>query len=36
MGFVGGDVGVLCIEGMGYFDLDIVIFYGIDDMGVKI
>lgn len=35
MGFVGGDVGVLWIEGMGYFDFDIVIFYGIDDIGVK-
>lgn len=31
MGFTGGDAGVLRIEGMGYFDPDIVTFYGMDD-----
>lgn len=33
MGFTGGDVGVLRIEGMGYFDPDIVTFYGKDGAG---
>lgn len=33
MGFVGGDAGVLRIEGMGYFDPDIVTFYGSDPAG---
>ncbi len=33
MGFTGGDAGVLRIEGMGYFDPDIVTFYGSDGMG---
>ncbi|WP_298973998.1 DUF6173 family protein [uncultured Roseobacter sp.] len=35
MGFTGGDVGVLRIEGMGYFDPDIVTFYGSDGAGGK-
>ena len=35
MGFTGGDAGVLRIEGMGYFDPDIVTFYGSDASGVK-
>ncbi|PVA09626.1 hypothetical protein DC366_13140 [Pelagivirga sediminicola] len=35
MGFVGGDTGVLKIEGMGYFDPDIVTFYGSDVKGIK-
>ena len=35
MGFTGGDVGVLRIEGMGYFDPDIVTFYGTDASGAK-
>lgn len=35
MGFVGGDAGVLRIEGMGYFDPDIVTFYGSDGTGAK-
>ncbi|SEP79531.1 DUF6173 family protein [Thalassovita taeanensis] len=35
MGFVGGDAGVLRIEGMGYFDPDIVTFYGSDASGAK-
>ncbi len=33
MGFTGGDAGVLRIEGMGYFDPDIVTFYGTDPAG---
>jgi hypothetical protein len=33
MGFTGGDAGVLRIEGMGYFDPDIVTFYGTDEAG---
>lgn len=35
MGFTGGDVGVLKIEGIGYFDPDIVTFYGTDGEGAK-
>jgi len=35
MGFVGGDAGVLRIEGMGYFDPDIVTFYGEDASGAR-
>lgn len=35
MGFTGGDVGVLRIEGMGYFDPDIITFYGSDGAGTK-
>lgn len=35
MGFVGGDAGVLRIEGIGYFDPDIVTFYGTDDAGLR-
>lgn len=33
--FTGGDAGVLRIEGMGYFDPDIVTFYGSDPTGAK-
>ncbi len=33
MGFAGGEAGVLRIEGMGYFDPDIVTFYGRDPSG---
>ncbi|MGH1372998.1 DUF6173 family protein [Planktotalea sp.] len=35
MGFTGGDAGVLKIEGMGYFDPDMVTFYGSDPSGGK-
>ncbi|WP_300036583.1 hypothetical protein [uncultured Roseobacter sp.] len=35
MGFAGGDTGVLRIEGMGYFDPDIVTFYGSDESGSR-
>lgn len=35
MGFAGGEAGVLRIEGMGFFDPDMITFYGSDSMGVK-
>ncbi|MEM8979440.1 MAG: DUF6173 family protein [Pseudomonadota bacterium] len=35
MGFTGGDMGVLRIEGIGYFDPDIVTFYGSEPNGAK-
>ena len=35
MGFAGGEAGVLRIEGLGYFDPDIVTFYGSDSGGAK-
>ena len=35
MGFTGGDAGVIRIEGLGYFDPDIVTFYGTDPSGAK-
>lgn len=35
MGFAGGDTGVLRIEGMGFFDPDIITFYGSDEAGIK-
>lgn len=35
MGFTGSDAGVLRIEGIGYFDPDIVTFYGTDTSGAK-
>lgn len=35
MGFAGNEAGVLRIEGIGYFDPDIVTFYGTDDMGAQ-
>lgn len=35
IGFTGADAGVLRIEGMGYFDPDIVTFYGKDPAGGK-
>ena len=33
MGFAGGEAGVMRIEGMGYFDPDIITFYGTDPAG---
>ncbi|AXI45308.1 hypothetical protein C1J03_04200 [Sulfitobacter sp. SK012] len=33
MGFTGADAGVLRIEGMGYFDPDVLTFYGTDPAG---
>lgn len=35
MGFAGSEAGVLRIEGMGYFDPDIVTFYGTDPAGAR-
>ena len=35
MGFVGGEAGILRIEGMGFFDPDIVTFSGRDATGAK-
>ncbi|MCZ4352195.1 DUF6173 family protein [Roseovarius aestuarii] len=35
MGFAGSDAGVLRIEGMGYFEPDIITFYGSDPTGTK-
>ncbi|MEL6409757.1 MAG: DUF6173 family protein [Pseudomonadota bacterium] len=35
MGFAGGEAGVLRIEGMGFFDPDIITFYGSDPTGAK-
>ncbi|OJY31798.1 MULTISPECIES: DUF6173 family protein [Gemmobacter] len=35
MGFAGGEVGVLRIEGLGYFDPDLITFYGRDEDGAK-
>lgn len=36
MGFTGSDSGLLRIEGMGYFDPDIITFYGTDPTGQKV
>ena len=35
MGFVGSDAGVVHIEGLGYYDPDILTFYGRDEDGMK-
>lgn len=35
MGFVGGETGVLRIEGIGYYDPDLITFYGNDGAGTK-
>ena len=35
MGMTGGEIGILRIEGMGYFDPDIVTFYGSDGSGAR-
>lgn len=35
MGFTGGQAGILQIEGVGFFDPDIVTFYGRDEDGMK-
>jgi hypothetical protein len=35
MGFAGDEAGVLRIEGIGFFDPDIITFYGRDDDGAK-
>ena len=35
LGFAGSDAGVLRIEGLGFYDPDLVTFYGTDDQGMK-
>ena len=35
MGFTGGGAGVIKIEGLGYFDPDIVTYYGRNEAGAK-
>lgn len=35
MGFTGGDAGVIRIEGLGYFDPDVITFYGSDPSGSR-
>jgi hypothetical protein len=35
LGFAGSDAGVLRIEGIGYFDPDILTFYGFDEDGAR-
>ncbi|AUQ57219.1 hypothetical protein J4717_12840 [Phaeobacter sp. HS012] len=35
MGFAGGDAGVMRIEGMGYFDPDMITYYGSDSSGAR-
>jgi hypothetical protein len=35
MGFAGDEAGVLRIEGIGFFDPDILTFYGRDDSGAR-
>lgn len=35
MGFTGGQAGVLRIEGLGFFDPDVITFYGRDEDGAK-
>lgn len=35
MGFTGGDAGVIKIEGLGFYDPDIVTFYGTNAVGAK-
>ncbi len=35
MGFVGGDAGVIRIEGLGFYEPDLITFYGSDMAGAK-
>ncbi|MDO8881478.1 MAG: DUF6173 family protein [Pseudotabrizicola sp.] len=35
LGFTGSNAGVLQIEGLGFYEPDIVTFYGIDEEGLK-
>lgn len=35
MGFTGSDAGIMRIEGMGFFDPDVITFYGSDPAGTK-
>ncbi|MEO0814445.1 MAG: DUF6173 family protein, partial [Myxococcota bacterium] len=36
MGFTGGDVGTMRIEGIGFFDPDLITFYGSDPTGSRV
>ncbi|MFN7222507.1 MAG: DUF6173 family protein [Paracoccaceae bacterium] len=35
LGFTGADAGILQIEGLGFYDPDIITFYGFDEDGLK-
>ena len=35
MGFTGGDAGTIHIMGVGFFEPDIITFYGVDEAGAK-
>lgn len=35
MGLAGGGAGVIKIEGLGYYDPDIVTYYGTNELGAK-
>jgi Family of unknown function (DUF6173) len=35
IGFAGSEAGIIRIEGLGFFDPDILTFYGTDDAGMK-
>ena len=35
VGFAGGEAGILRIEGLGYFDPDLLTFYGRDEEGAR-
>jgi hypothetical protein len=35
LGFAGSEVGILKIEGLGFYDPDIITFYGRDEAGMK-
>lgn len=35
LGFAGGDTGVIRIEGLGYYDPDIVTYYGTNETGAR-
>ncbi|MEL6640481.1 MAG: DUF6173 family protein [Pseudomonadota bacterium] len=35
IGFTGGNAGVMRIEGLGYFDPDIITYYGVNGAGAK-
>lgn len=35
MGFAGGEAGIVQIEGLGYYDPDLITFYGRDEEGLK-
>ena len=35
LGFAGGDTGVIKIEGLGFFDPDIITYFGANELGAK-